>query len=372
MNYVPDIILDSTHFLILLNNVKLDPTRKYALVTIDISAMYTNLPINVCKKHCINALTKFKNKCNLNLDVSNEQFKQLLDLCLDYSYVEYDDKYYFQHRGIQMGGSASVSIANITVFEELKDIFSNVNEFVFYKRFLDDIFALVDITDLENCEYWLTSKLKHNFLTFTHEVSTTSIVFLDLEISLSENNNINTKIYRKPMSKSQPVLYHSNHRKCLLNSIPYAQGLRIIRSCTNPLDVQNELSILFKSFENRMYPKKVLNETIVKLQNISREYILTPRKPLLLNNLKIHHPDILVNLGIYPNENEITVVETNDDYNIYFVMPYYNCIGNYTKLIKNTVINELTKCQEPELYTAINSCNIVVSYSKVNCLKSKI
>jgi len=50
MNFIPDIILDSTHLLILLNHVKLSPHRKYALVTIDITAMYTNLILNVCKK----------------------------------------------------------------------------------------------------------------------------------------------------------------------------------------------------------------------------------------------------------------------------------------------------------------------------------
>jgi len=60
MNYVPDIILDSTHFLILLNNVQLNPTRKYALVTIDIAAMYTNLPIHYVKDTVVRPLLNLK------------------------------------------------------------------------------------------------------------------------------------------------------------------------------------------------------------------------------------------------------------------------------------------------------------------------
>jgi len=272
-----------------------------------------------------------------------------------------------------MGGSASVSIANITVFEELKDIFCNVAEFVFNKRFLDDIFTIIDITDIENCDVWLKSKLKHNFLSFTHEISINSVVFLDLEISLSNNNTIHTKLYRKPMSKAQPLLYLSNHRKCLLNSIPYAQGLRIIRSCTNPIDVENEMSHLMNVFRNRMYPESVLNEAMLKLSTITRDYLLTPRTPLLLTNLKIHYPDILDKLSIIHNDTSIVNInEINSEKSIYFVMPFYNCIRNYTKLILNYVQNEMRRCNEPELYTAINSCNIIVSYAKVNCLKDKI
>jgi len=277
-----------------------------------------------------------RDKCNYSILITESELKNMLDLCLDYSFVQYRNNYFYQHRGIQMGGAASVSIANITVFEELKSIFQNSTEFVFCKRFLDDIFGIIDITNLENLDSWVENKLSHPFLKFTFETNVTSINFLDLVIQLSDSNVISTKLYKKPMSKSQPLLYISNHRKCLLNSIPYAQGLRVIRSCTFDYDIEREISDLMCKFKNRLYPQKVLNDVLIKLNTIDRNVLLTPRKPLLINNLRIHHPEILNDLGI-----QIEFNSNNDNFNqnIYFVMPYFNSINNYASLIKQFVYN---------------------------------
>ncbi len=46
-----------------------------------------------------------------------------------------------------MGNATSVSIANLTVFHEIKSIFEK-GEIVFHKRFLDDIFILLDRTEI--------------------------------------------------------------------------------------------------------------------------------------------------------------------------------------------------------------------------------
>ena len=43
MNFIPNLIIDTTHFLILLDDVKLDPSKSYKLVTADIESIYPNL-----------------------------------------------------------------------------------------------------------------------------------------------------------------------------------------------------------------------------------------------------------------------------------------------------------------------------------------
>jgi len=143
MLFIPDLLLDTTHFLTLLNNVKLEPNEKYTLVTVDIVSLYTNLITQNCKSICCNYYKKYKNDATLPNNITVEQLRTLLDLSLDFSFVKYDKEYFYQYKGIQMGGSASCSIANITVFEELKEIFDNLevkDKIVFRKRFLDDIF----------------------------------------------------------------------------------------------------------------------------------------------------------------------------------------------------------------------------------------
>jgi len=88
MNFVPNMILDSTHLLILLQNLKLDPTRKYTLATIDIEALYTNLPLNICKTHCCNFFSSHKSNIDVPFNINVHQLRSFLDLCLDYSFVK--------------------------------------------------------------------------------------------------------------------------------------------------------------------------------------------------------------------------------------------------------------------------------------------
>lgn len=47
---LPNLVLDTTHFLVLLNACKLDPNKNYCLITFDIDSMYTSLKLSHCKK----------------------------------------------------------------------------------------------------------------------------------------------------------------------------------------------------------------------------------------------------------------------------------------------------------------------------------
>lgn len=111
------------------------------------------LNYHIAKKYCIEAYTK----CKLNDETvpshSEKQLAQLLNLCLDYSYVTYKNEYFIQRNGIQMGNPASVTIANITAYYEIKDMLGKLPEIVFNARFVDDGFL-----------YWIVhlSKMSKN------------------------------------------------------------------------------------------------------------------------------------------------------------------------------------------------------------------
>lgn len=224
---LPSILLDTTHFLILLNEISLEDNRKYVLVTYDVDSMYTNLNVNNCKKFCTKAYGDYIVKNKSDEQVSTVDMAKLLHLSLDYSMLQFRNMHYIQRRGIQMGNSASVTIANITAFHELKNIFTH-KEIVFNVRFVDDGFLIVDCTDLQNVKNWLDNVFRHDYLTFTVAHSLDSVNFLDVQVSLI-NNKINTALYKKPMSKNLYLSYYSNHPKHLLQALPYSQGIRIRR-----------------------------------------------------------------------------------------------------------------------------------------------
>lgn len=143
MTFIPNLVIDTSHLLLLLDNLNLRPDRKYVLITYDISSMYTSLKLKNCKMFCIRAYEMYKKYLSLPYNFTSKQFKELLDLCLDYNHLEFNNFYYKQVQGIQMGNSASVTIANITAFYELHSMFKNHLEIVFNARFVDDGLLIV-------------------------------------------------------------------------------------------------------------------------------------------------------------------------------------------------------------------------------------
>jgi len=289
----------------------------------------------------------------------------LMGFSLDYNYIKYENEYFFQHRGIQMGGSASCSIANITVYEELRPLFENFNEIIFRRRFLDDILMIVKSSQIVDLNAWLSNLFKHKYLQFTFSHNDKCINFLDLEISLEYNNNISTKIYRKPMSKHQYLHYFSNHPVHLKNSIPYSQGLRVLKCCSSRADRLTELEIMFKKFQNRCYPNKVLSNVIDKLANITRSDLLIPKGNLLLKNLMLNNPDILTRYNIMIHELEEVAQQRNTNY---LVLPFYKCIHNQSKIVKKSLLYELNKCEKEEYKNVTGTLDLCISYRKANAL----
>lgn len=365
--FIPDLIIDSPHLLLLLQHVALQPDRKYILVTADINAMYLELPINVCKRNCLAFFNKHKYYTKFPMPITEQQLKSLLDLSLDYSFIEFNGELFYQHRGIQMGNSASVSVANITAAIELESIQSDL--IVFRGRFIDDILLIVDVTDLEmSIDLWLESLFKHPFLKFSYEYSDKAVTFLDLNISLTEDNKISTSLYRKPMSKHEFLHFESNHPRHLLKSLPYSCGLRVIRSCTDETDKINELNILMDKFQSRGYPNNILNQAMDKLQNIDRKTLLTPKSNILIQHLAIHNTDIL---NLYDNSHQV-VAKIRAQNTVFIVMPFYKSIHGMGKIIKQAFFCELYKTRSRAFRKCIVDLNICISFSVANSIQRYI
>lgn len=363
---IPDLIIDSPHLLLLLNNLQLNADRKYILCTADIQAMYLELPITTCKENCLQFFTENRDRVNLPLNLTPNQLKLLLDLTLNYSFVQFGNEMFVQHRGIQMGNCSSVSIANITAAVELRDQLSKP-EIVFKGRFIDDILMIIDITDLtENMQTWLDNIFKHKFLKFTYEYSDNSVNFLDLSITLNSNNVIATSLYRKPMSKHEFVHFLSSHPSHLLRSLPYSCGLRIIRACSGITNRQNELSLLMEKFKSRNYPFPILENAMEKLKNIDRIELLKPKSSILIQFLSHHNPAILVQYGI----EHLQRIENNTS--SFVVVPFYKNINYLNDTIKHAFVNELSKCTNEDIKKCIEKVNIIVAFSIPNSVQRSI
>ena len=113
----------------------------------------------------------------------------------------------------------------------------------------------------------------HTTIKFTSNYSFTSILFLDVNVSVN-NGNITTNLYTKTTDKHQYLLHSSCQPQHTKRAIPFSLALRLRRICSSDKQRSNEL----KSYLNkRGYNLSFLNQEVARVQNITRTQALTPK-----------------------------------------------------------------------------------------------
>jgi len=127
MKFIPNIVIDSAHLIILLSQLNLNPNEKFMLITIDIDAMYPSLQHDDCIRNCISSFSKFKHALPHLKHIKESTIKLVMNLSFQNSFIQFqynnETLLFSQILGIPMGDNASVSIANITAALELKKHF---------------------------------------------------------------------------------------------------------------------------------------------------------------------------------------------------------------------------------------------------------
>lgn len=357
---IKDLLLDTQHLIILLDNLKLDKDKKYCLVTMDIESLYPTLNLADCKKHCSRIFEACTNPDKLDLETKD--LESLFDLSFNYNFVTFKDEWYKQVKGIEMGNSASNIVANITVFRELDHLFRH-EIIAFYKRFMDDIFLILEFKDGLDVDKWLKDNIKHEYLTFTNKNSLKSIDFLDITIKLTEpGNHITVELFKKPMSLQMPLHGSSNHPPHLMRSLFYSQGLRVVRTCSDGFKRSDQLYKLKAQFELRDHKQFYLEDVLEKLLWMDRKTALIPKKQLLCNYLHVNEEAIYMALKLHETSIE---KEAQPDY-INIVFPFHKQIANYSKTVEECIVEHIHKnCEESE----IDDVTIRVVYSRLPNIK---
>lgn len=363
ITYIPNLLVDTNHFLLLLEDLQLNPLSKYVLITYDISSMYTSLKLENCKKYCCTAFETYRSHLNLPYNFTTKQFNEMLNLSLDYNYIQFNNQYFTQVQGIQMGNSASVTVANITAWYEMRTMFTLKPEIECDKRFVDDGFILVNCDNIPDINLWCENIFKQDYLKFTIDHSFESITFLDVTVALNMQNKIATSLYSKPMAKNVFLHYESNHPKSLIESLPFSQGLRIKKICSEERDVENELVKLLSKFKKRGYPDILLENIKHKINVIPRKVIITPKTYLVRQHLMKNNPTILCKYDTIPFCN------TAQNNKIYLVLPYYKNMYGISNLLTDYIKQEKERSTHTNYKNIISNLHLVTSFKKVNCLE---
>lgn len=274
---IPFLLQDTTAFINLINQHKTCTPETY-LVTLDVTSLYTNIPH---AEGCAFVCEFYENTLHLwdHNGLNPPDCNTLLTLMmfiLEHCTFEFNGSFYRQLFGTTMGASFSVKFANIFMHVWLKKyiaLYTGISP-EFLARLVDDIFffwhsseelLLEFVNYLNNC---------HPSIKFVASYSKERIHFLDTEVYI-QDNTVYTTIYTKPTDKKQYLHYTSHHPPHVTKSIPYSQALRYRRNIEDDSILRTELDTLMKLFQNRGYPKKLLNNTIKKILLIDRHTTLT-------------------------------------------------------------------------------------------------
>ena len=261
-------IKDTTDFINKTKDLEI-PTGSI-LVTMDVSALYTNIPNN-------EGITSIRQ----SLIKENSSIKHMtviltfLRLILTLNNFKFNDKHYLQTKGCAMGTKCAPTYASIFMGDfEKREIYPRTkNKILKYLRFIDDIFLIwtAPLNELE--DFFRIINTVHPSISFTTEHSQSHINYLDTTVSI-QNNRLEYKIFKKPTDRSLYLHNTSYHPNNLKNNIPYGQALRLKKICTNHDEYNKSLFKMKEAFLKRGYQNEHLDKQFDKVKTKNRDDLL--------------------------------------------------------------------------------------------------
>ena len=206
-------------------------------------------------------------------NITRNQFKKLLDLCVNDNHFIFNKEHYMQYEGFSMGSPLSAPMANLFLCHYegkwLDDCPASFKPLL-YKRYVDDTFLVFKKKEHidEFCNYL---NVKHPNIHFTKEYEhENKLSFLDMNVNKIERGEttiFNFNIFRKTTFTGLGMNYHSytfynfkiNNIKTLI--------FRAYKLCSTWLDINDEVQFLLEYFKKNGYPKKIVFGVINRFLN---------------------------------------------------------------------------------------------------------
>lgn len=260
---LPSYIRDSSHAIACLNDIQVTPST--ILFTLDVTALYTNVPIEGGIEAVARAFLQFKDDRRPDLSILT-----MLRVLLTSNDFFYKDNHYLQVEGTAMGSAYGASFANIYMGEWEKNISRARLRPNIWLRYIDDIFGIwnYSLPELQDFVTFLNSICPNIKVKLEHHL--TSILFLDLELYKS-NTNIYHRIGFKPTHSHLILPPTSHHRSHVFKGIIYSQILRWATKSSTYEDFQHTKELVTPFWRSIGYTRSLIrSSTSSVLRNLNR------------------------------------------------------------------------------------------------------
>ncbi|XP_024874672.1 uncharacterized protein LOC112456404 [Temnothorax curvispinosus] len=176
------------------------------LISLDVTSLFTNIPKDLVLK----AIEERWNYITTKTDLSLPQFLSAVDLILSSTSFMFNGQFYEQIFGSPMGSPLSPILADMVMEDLEKHCIQRLSfRISFFKRYVDDIFAVVPESGIG--ELLDSFNNYHDRLKFTYEMeSNGKLSFLDTTV-IREGGSLLTNWFRKPTFSGRYINYFSNH-----------------------------------------------------------------------------------------------------------------------------------------------------------------
>lgn len=182
-------IKNSFDFVEKVKDIRLD--KNDILVSFDVESLYPSIPLEKTKTLC----RKWFEKNNIS-EKNIEEYMQIITVCTEQRFFQFNNKFYIQKDGLTMGNPLSSILSELFMSDLEMNVKESSSLFKHWSRKVDDIFAVIDRDKVDECLQLLNSI--EDTVNFTVEIEKEgTLPFLDLKV-IRVNNRLEFDIYRKP------------------------------------------------------------------------------------------------------------------------------------------------------------------------------
>ena len=234
------------------------------MISYDVVSLFTSIPLNIAKQ-VTNELLTNNNSWKITTELDQDDIIDLLELCLSTEF-SFQHSYYRQISGTPMGSPLSTFLAEAVMQHLEKQSVTNNTHIRLWRRFVDDIFAIVEKDKTEHILHTINNTTQN--ITFTMDKEQNKqLTFLDTLLTRSHDGTLNTQVFRKNTHTDQILNFNSNHPTQHKISCIRTLFNRIKTHCNTEEAKKNERNYLYSTFINNNYPRNFINKVLNKIHN---------------------------------------------------------------------------------------------------------
>ena len=341
MESLPSYVKDTSDFITKIHNLKGIPENAF-LVTLDVTSLYSNIPHDDGIEACDHFMSEGGKSQEARSVISKP-----INLVLTKNNFQFNGENYLQVLGTAMGTRMAPCFASLFMGKLEMDFLDSCDKTpLIWLRFLDDIFMIWDHSEQDLQDFISKINKFHDTIKFTFNYSKTEATFLDVNIRMKENGELETSVHEKITNCHQYIEFSSCHPLSCKQGIPYSQAKRYRRITSDKSHFENDLSRLKEYFLARNYPEHVIEEAVKKVSSMSMDEALKPTSPMKCQDIV---PFVCTYNPSLPNIGSI-------------INQYWNLL----KYSKSESVRQLYKCRPIVAYKRPTNLQDMLVHSELN------